>query len=55
MNLASLSASAPDVLNSGFPLLLSAGYMSPRKPHLPVPVKVPVSNLDCEAIIHPHF
>lgn len=26
---------------------------SPRMIHLPVPVKMPVSNLDCDAILHP--
>ena len=45
---ASLSASAPDVPDSGFPLLLSSNDASPHPFHLPVPVKMPVSNLDCE-------
>ena len=45
--LASLSASTPSVLDSGFPLLLSANGASPPPFHLLVPVKMPVSNLDC--------
>jgi hypothetical protein len=49
----SLSASTPGVQDSGFPLLLSANGVSPPPFHLPVPVKMPVSNLDCEAILHP--
>lgn len=50
---ASLSASAPSVLGSGFPLLLPASSVSPHPLHLSVPVKIPVSNLDCDAILHP--
>ncbi|MGE3381651.1 MAG: hypothetical protein AB7L70_01775 [Pyrinomonadaceae bacterium] len=50
--LASLSASAPSVSSSGFPLLLLSNYASPHQFHLSVPVKVPLSNLDCEAILH---
>ena len=53
--LASLSASTPSVLDSGIPLLLSSNGVSPPPPHLSVPVKMPVSNLDCEAILHPLF
>ena len=53
MTLASLSASAPGVVDSGFPLLLSANDVSPHSFHLQVPVKMPVSNLDCRAILHP--
>jgi len=49
----SLSASAPGVLDSGFPLLLSANGVSPPPFHFPMPVKMPVSNLDCEASLHP--
>ena len=49
----SLSASAPGVMDSGFPLLLSSNGVSPPPFHLPVSVKLPVSNLDCEAILHP--
>jgi len=55
LTLASLSASASDVPDSGFPLLLSANGVSPPPFHLPMPVKMPVSNLDCEAILHPLF
>jgi len=50
--LASLSASVPGVQASGFPLLLAANYASPHKFHFPGPVKTPISNLDCVAIIH---
>ncbi len=50
--LASLSASAPGVPDSGFPLLLSSNGVSPPPFHLPMPVKIPVSNFDCEAILH---
>ena len=39
-------------LSSGFPLLLLSSYASPHQLHLLVPVKVPVSNLDCDAILH---
>jgi len=39
-------------LSSGFPLLLLSSYASPHQLHLSVPVKVPVSNLDCDAILH---
>lgn len=49
---ASLSASVPGVQDSGFPLLLSSNGVSPPPFHLPVPVKMPVSNLDCDAILH---
>jgi len=49
----SLSASAPSVLGSGFPLLLPASGVSRLPLHLSVPVKTPVSDLDCEAILHP--
>lgn len=49
---ASLSASAPSVLDSGFPLLLPASGVSPPPLHLSVPVQVPLSNLDCDAILH---
>ena len=55
LTLASLSASASDVPDSGFPLLLSANGVSPPPFHLPMPVKIPVSNSDCEAILHPLF
>jgi hypothetical protein len=55
LTLASLSASAPDVPGSGFPLLLPSNGVSPPPPHLPVPVKMPVSNLDCETSLHPLF
>jgi hypothetical protein len=41
--LASLSASAPDVLDGGFPLLPSSNDASPHPFHLPVPVKTPVA------------
>lgn len=41
--------------DSGFPLLLSANGVSPPPFHLPVPVKVPVSNLDCDYSLHPIF
>ncbi|MBK7934847.1 MAG: hypothetical protein IPK01_15530 [Acidobacteria bacterium] len=51
----SLSASAPGVMDSGFPLLLSSNGVSPPPFHLPVPVKLPVSNLDCETSLHPFF
>ena len=51
--LASLSASTPSVLDSGIPLLLSSNGVSPPPFHLLVPVKLPVSNLDCETILHP--
>ncbi len=50
---ASLSASTPGVLDSGFPLLLSSNGVSPPPFHLPVPVKIPVSNSDCEISLHP--
>jgi len=53
--LASLSASASGVLDSGFPLLLSVNCVSPPPFHLLMPVKMPVSNLDCDAILHPLF
>ena len=53
--LASLSASTPSVLDSGIPLLLSSNGASPPPSHLSMPVKMPVSNLDCEAILHPLF
>ena len=33
--------------SSGFPLLLLANGASPHPFHLQVPVKMPVSNLDC--------
>lgn len=49
----SLSASAPGVQDSGFPLLLSANGVSPHPFHLPVSVKIPVSDLDYAAIIYP--
>src|SRR6478672_12112458 len=55
IDLASLSASAPSVLSSGFPLLLLSSYASPHQLHLSVPVKIPVSNLDCDVILHPSF
>ena len=51
----SLSASAPGVQDSGFPLLLSANGVSPPPFHLPVSVKIPVSDLDCDVIIYPKF
>ncbi len=51
----SLSASTPGVMDSGFPLLLSSNGVSPRPFHLPVPVRLPVSNPDCENRIHPFF
>jgi hypothetical protein len=51
----SLSASAPDVLDSGIPLLLPPDDASPRSSLFPVPVEVPLGNLDCEAILHPYF
>ena len=51
--LASLSASASDVPGSGFPLLLPSNGVSPPPFHLPVPVKMPVSDLDYDAIIYP--
>ena len=41
--------------DSGFPLLLSSNGVSPPPFHLPVPVKLPVSNLDCETSLHPFF
>jgi hypothetical protein len=49
----SLSASASGVMDSGFPLLLSSDGVSPPPSHLPVPVKLPVSNLDYDHILHP--
>ena len=52
ISLASLSASAPSVVDSGFPLLLSSSDVSPHPLHLSVPVKIPVSDLDCDAILH---
>jgi len=52
IDLASLSASAPSVLGSGFPLLLLSSDASPHQLHLSVPVKIPVSNLDCDVILH---
>jgi len=51
--LASLSASALAIMDSGFPLLLSANDVSPHLFHFQVPVKMPVSNLDCKTILHP--
>ena len=54
--LASLSASAPNVPRQ---LMSALCYLSndasPHPFHLSVPVKLPVSNLDCEAILHPYF
>ena len=41
------------VSDSGFPLLLSTDGASPLSSPLPGPVKMPVSNLDFEAILHP--
>jgi hypothetical protein len=41
------------VLGSGFPLLLPSNGVSPHPFHLSMPVKMPVSNLDCDAILHP--
>ncbi len=49
----SLSASVPGVQDSGFPLLLSPNGVSPPPFHLPVPVKMPVSDLDYDYILHP--
>ena len=51
--LASLSASTPGVLDSGIPLLLSSNGVSPPPLRFPMPVKMPVSNLDCETSLHP--
>jgi hypothetical protein len=43
-------------VDSGFPLLLSSSDASPHPLHLSVPVKIPVSDLDCDAILHqPNF
>jgi len=53
LTLASLSASTPSVSDSGIPLLPSSNGVSPPPFHLLVPVKMPVSNLDCEVILHP--
>jgi hypothetical protein len=39
-------------LSSGFPLRLLSSDASPHQLHLSVPVKMPVSNLDCDAILH---
>jgi hypothetical protein len=39
----SLSASAPDVPDGGFPLLPSTNCASPHQFHFPVPVKIPVA------------
>ena len=56
ISLASLSASAPSVSSSGFPLLLLSSDTSPHPLHLSVPVKIPVSNLDCDVILqHGNF
>jgi len=55
IDLASLSASTPSVLSNGFPLLLLSSYASPHQLHLSVPVKIPVSDLDCEIIINQKY
>ena len=49
------AASALGVIDSGIPLLLSSDGVSPPPSHFPVPVKMPVSNLDCETSLHPLF
>ena len=41
--------------DSGFPLLLSSNDASPHPFHLPVPVKMPISNFDCEWIVTWNF
>lgn len=40
---------------AAFRSFLSSNGVSPPPFHLPVPVKLPVSNLDCETSLHPFF